>query len=201
MQLYRNTRLLILFAAMYMPACAPDEGESAPGPAPDAPEVRPPADPDSTVTISVVAPDGAGGWKVTAHEKITKREQWLQRDAMLNGRSVSSGIESVSSAATIEACWHGSNVVLFDGLYLSGNAICVQWDGTVTTPADLFSVDPNFRSRSYYTVVPIYFFDTNGTKLATWCQWAYQYDVDVSDLNPVRYVQTNGKEVGICRFN
>jgi hypothetical protein len=138
----------------------------------------PPTDPDSVITVTLLTSDGNHGWKVAERQTMTKRQAWLSAQASAEGREVRGGVEGIESAAVLETCWHGSNIVMWDDFNWTGNMMCVRDDG-VRSFVDL--ADYNFQPRSYYTVVPVCIYDTEEDINAQWYQYAYH---DSSDIQP-----------------
>jgi hypothetical protein len=156
----------------------------------------PPSDPNTVITVTVVGSDGHGGRTVTARQSMTKGEYWLAAQAALRGREHVGGVEVIKSAAAVETCWHGSQLVFYDQLNYQGNIFCFTDDGN-QTPFDLYP-SVSFDPKSYYTIVPACIFDSSLYLLDEWHSYQFHSASPLmSSGYPVEYIQTPGND-GNC---
>ena len=140
------------------------------------PALSPPSDPDAVITVTVVGSDGAGGRKIVSRQTITKREQWLSMQAALQRRQRAGEVDVVQSAAAVETCSHGSQIVLWDQKDFQGNILCLREDGDFS-PLDL--ADFGMQPRSWYTLVPACIYSSSEDIRDEWYRYDYHQKRDL----------------------
>jgi hypothetical protein len=194
-----SVALTLVLVPVFLGCTPPPPDKSATSHLADVVASGPPSDPNTMITVTVVGSDGHGGRTVIARHSTTKGEYWLAAQAALRGREHIGDVEVIKSAAAIETCMHGSQIVLYDQLNFQGNVLCFTDDGN-QTPYDL-CCSISFQPKSYYTIVPACIFDSSLYLLDEWHSYAFHSKSPLlSSGYPVEYIQTPGNDGNCTQF-